>query len=167
MGHLNPNNRSPDFFSSFRENVNHENGGQFVSLAVSYAVRTFRSSESVFLCRQLPARLPDPFCVTRATFSAWKKKKNMSADRKAGFKQPPRHVTDTTLSQEVRRVKVRRYVTKSYNRLHSHERGRRWRSKNACDTSLLHREVLFNAYRIFRDGRSAWRASATLIYLPT
>ncbi|KAH9991578.1 hypothetical protein BJV77DRAFT_1006977 [Russula vinacea] len=30
----------------------------------------------------------------------------MSADRKASFKQPPRHVTDTALSQEVRRNKA-------------------------------------------------------------
>jgi hypothetical protein len=32
--------------------------------------------------------------------------KNMSADRKAAFKQPPRHVIDTALFQEVRRIKV-------------------------------------------------------------
>ncbi len=47
----------------------------------------------------------------------------MSADRKAAFKQPPRHVIDTAVSQEVRRVKVRRYETTLYNRLHLHEHG--------------------------------------------
>jgi hypothetical protein len=56
----------------------------------------------------------------RATFSACK---NMSADRKAAFKQPPRHVIDTALSQEVRRSKVCCCETTLYNRLHLHDRG--------------------------------------------
>jgi hypothetical protein len=56
----------------------------------------------------------------RATFSAWK---NMSADRKAAFKQPPRHVIDTALSQEVRRIKVCCCETTLYNRLHLHDYG--------------------------------------------
>lgn len=41
----------------------------------------------------------------------------MFADRKATFKQPPRQVIDTALSQEVRRIKVCRCESKLYNML--------------------------------------------------
>jgi hypothetical protein len=116
--------------------------------------------EMAVLGTQLPARLPIRLC-DRATFPTCN---NMSADRKASFKQPPRHVTDTAVSQEVRRNKVCRLQDHVYDMLYSHER-RLWKSKNACETSLLHQKVLFNAYRIFRDGLSVWIANAILIYL--
>jgi hypothetical protein len=77
----------------------------------------------VHLCISLtPAAGPiaDPLCYHPVPRSPWK---NMSADRKATFKQPPRHVMDTALTQEVRRIKVCRYETTSYNRLHLRERG--------------------------------------------
>ncbi len=113
---------------------------------------------------EAPGPIADPFC-DRAI--SWK---NMSADRRATFKQPPRHVIDATLSQEVRRNKVCRCETtcitcSSGTQTHITFH-RRWRSKNACDTSLLHQKMLFNAYRIFRDGRGVWRVNAILIYLP-
>ena len=41
--------------------------------------------------------------------------KKMSTDRRAAFKQPPRHVIDTALSQEVRRNKVRCCETTMYS----------------------------------------------------
>jgi hypothetical protein len=47
---------------------------------------------------------------------------NMSADRKASFKQPPQHVINTALSQEVRRNKVCRLQDHVYNMLYSHDR---------------------------------------------
>lgn len=93
-------------------------------MVVSYAVRIFRSSDfglgEVYFfdagcrpdCRSLLCPRP------RSPLE-----KNMSADRKATFKQPPRHVMDTALSQEVRRAKVCRYEITLYNRLHLHERG--------------------------------------------
>jgi len=82
-----------------------------------------------------------------SVLSTWYIRRVMFADRKASFKQPPRH--DTSLSQEARRNKVcpcesmRITVSLSHNRI-----ARLWKSRNACDTYLLHQNELFNRYYI-------------------
>jgi len=54
-------------------------------------------------------RLPLTVSIRRHTHAHNTSCPTMFADRKASFKQPPRHVIDKALSQEARRNKVCRY----------------------------------------------------------
>jgi hypothetical protein len=82
-----------------------EEGAESIWESVSCAVRSWPINRTK--TGPAPGLIADPPCVS-ATFSTGN---DMSADRKASFKQPPRHVIDTALSQEVRRNKVCRCET--------------------------------------------------------
>ena len=130
-----------------------------VSLSWSWLVRTDH--------RVTRPELPFAFDLAHATWPISYNHTTMFADRMASFKQPPRHVIDTTLSQAVRRNKVCRCAITHITVLRSPDR-----PHQALEEQKRVRHILVASGSaiqsiIYRDGLGAWKANAILIYLPT